>query len=207
MKEEVIEVDLDTALDGTLEEDIETFTDEDIDEMYDEGNGESEDDYSDVDEEDDEVSEYNDTATQIAEMEAAIEEAANNYRMLFAEYDNYRKRTTREKLETFNDATMKCIERLLPVIDSFERGVESECTDENYKNGMIMIFGQLKSFLEKNKVASVGVAGEVFDPNLHNAVSQVETEDFESGSIAQVYMKGYKVGEKLLRPAMVAVAK
>ena len=97
----------------------------------------------------DAVSEYNDTAAQISEMENALAEASDNYRRLFAEYDNYRKRTAKEKTETYNHATMKCIENILPVIDSFERALESDCSDENYKNGMAMIFNQFKAILAK----------------------------------------------------------
>ena len=83
-------------------------------------------------EEEDEVAEYNDTATEIANLEDALNEANNKYVRLFAEYDNYRKRTTKEKSETYSNASAKCIEELLPVIDSFERSLEVECTDENF---------------------------------------------------------------------------
>jgi len=159
-----------------------------------------------ISEEDGEVSEYNDAATQIAEMETALEEESNKFRMLFAEFDNYRKRTEKEKFETFNVATMKCIEKLLPVIDSIEKGVNAPCTDENYKNGILLTYKQLESFLEKCGVSAFGECGDDFDPNIHSAVSSIDSEDYESGKICQVYMKGYKCGEKLLRPAMTVVA-
>ena len=95
--------------------------------------------------EQDAVSEYNDTAAQISEMESALAEASDNYRRLFAEYDNYRKRTAKEKTETFSHATMKCVESILPVLDSFERAVESECSDENYKNGIYTVAAEADS--------------------------------------------------------------
>lgn len=156
--------------------------------------------------EDDAISEYNDTATQIAEMEDALQEANEKYVRLFAEYDNYRKRTAKEKTETYNFATAKCIENLLPMVDSFERSLEFECGDENFKNGMVMIFNQLKDILAKMDVTEVEALGAEFNPNVHNAISQQEGTDYASGYVCMVYQKGYKLGDKLIRPAMVAVA-
>ncbi|MDE6834864.1 MAG: nucleotide exchange factor GrpE [Ruminococcus sp.] len=157
-------------------------------------------------EEDDEVAEYNDTATEIANLEDALNEANNKYIRLFAEYDNYRKRTAKEKSETYSNASAKCIEELLPVIDSFERSLDVECTDENFKNGMSMIFGQLKTFLEKMNVTAIEALGAEFDPNIHNAISQQDGTDYASNHVCTVFQKGYKIGDKLIRPAMVAVA-
>ncbi|MBQ8296267.1 MAG: nucleotide exchange factor GrpE [Ruminococcus sp.] len=156
--------------------------------------------------EEDAVSEYNDTAAQVAEMEEALHEANDKYVRLFAEYDNYRKRTAKEKTETYNNASAKCIENILPVIDSFERSLESECTDENYKNGMKMIFNQLMDILGKMNVTEVESLGKEFDPNVHNAISQQADTDYASGYVCAVYQKGWKMGDKLIRPAMVAVA-
>ena len=157
--------------------------------------------------EDDAVSEYNDTAAKIDEMETALQEANDKFLRLFAEYDNYRKRTAREKTETYGNATAKCIENLLPVVDSFERSIESDCSDENYKNGMKMIFNQLMDILNKMNVAEIEALGAEFNPNVHNAISQQEDTDYASGYVCAVYQKGYKLGDKLIRPAMVAVAK
>ncbi|MBQ9078911.1 MAG: nucleotide exchange factor GrpE [Ruminococcus sp.] len=156
--------------------------------------------------EDDAVSEYNDAASQYAELEEELQEAKDKYLRLFAEYDNYRKRTAKEKTETYQNASVKCIEQLLPVIDSFERSLEAECTDENFKNGMAMIFGQLKEFLEKMNVTVIEALGSEFDPNFHNAIQQQEGTDYASGHVCSVYLKGYMLGDKLIRPAMVAVA-
>lgn len=156
--------------------------------------------------EDDAVSEYNDTASQYAALEEEIQESKDKYIRLLAEYDNYRKRTAKEKTETYQNASVRCIEQLLPVIDSFERSLEFECTDENFKNGMVMIFGQLKEFLEKMNVTAIEALGSEFDPNFHNAIQQQEGTDYESGHVCAVYQKGYMLGDKLIRPAMVAVA-
>lgn len=156
--------------------------------------------------EDDAVSEYNDTASQYAALEEELQESKDKYIRLLAEYDNYRKRTAKEKTETYQNASVRCIEQLLPVIDSFERSLEFECTDENFKNGMTMIFGQLKEFLEKMNVTAIEALGSEFDPNFHNAIQQQEGTDYESGHVCAVYQKGYMLGDKLIRPAMVAVA-
>lgn len=156
--------------------------------------------------EEDAVSEYNDTAAKIDEIENALHEANDKYVRLFAEYDNYRKRTAKEKTETYNNATAKCIESILPVIDSFERSLESECADENFKNGMKMIFKQFMDILDKMNVTEVKSLGAEFDPNVHNAISRQDDTDYASGHVCAVYQKGYKLGDKLIRPAMVAVA-
>jgi len=163
--------------------------------------------------EDDEVSEYNDTATQFADLEEQVakleeqnEEWSDKFTRLYAEYDNYRKRTAKEKTETYQNASVKCIEDLLPVVDSFERALEAECTDDNFKNGMQMIFGQMKSFLSKMNVTEIEALGAEFDPNFHNAIQQQEGTDFAENHVCAVFQKGYMLGDKLIRPAMVAVA-
>jgi molecular chaperone GrpE len=156
--------------------------------------------------EDDAASEYNDTAAKFDEMESALQDANDKYLRLFAEYDNYRKRTAKEKTETYNNAASKCIENILPVVDSFERSLESECADENFKNGMKMIFNQLMDILSKMNVTEVEALGSEFNPNIHNAISQQDGTDYASGYVCMVYQKGYRLGDKLIRPAMVAVA-
>lgn len=156
--------------------------------------------------EDDAVSEYNDTAAKYTELEEALDEANNKYLRLFAEYDNYRKRTAKEKNETYQNASAKCIEELLPFIDSFERSLDAECLDENFKNGMNMIFNQLKDFLAKMNVTEIEALGAEFDPNFHNAIQQIEGTDYAGNHVCAVYQKGYMIGDKLIRPAMVAVA-
>lgn len=156
--------------------------------------------------EDDAVSEYNDTAAQFAEMEEELSRAKNDYIRLFAEYDNYRKRTAKEKTESYSNASAKCIESLLPVIDSFERCMEIECSDENFKNGLNMIFNQLKEFLGKMNVIEIDAMGKEFDPNFHNAIQNLTDTDYAANHVCAVYQKGYMMGDKLIRPAMVAVA-
>lgn len=158
------------------------------------------------DDEDDAVSEYNDTASQFAELEESLHEVNDKYIRLFAEYDNFRKRTAKEKTGIYQDASVQCIDKLLPVIDSFERSLEADCSDENFKNGMQMIWGQMKDFLTKMNVTEIEALGAEFDPNVHNAIQQLDGTDYASNHVCQVFQKGYMLGDKLIRPAMVAVA-
>lgn len=156
--------------------------------------------------EDDAASEYNDTASQFEELAEKLNEANDKYLRLFAEFDNFRKRTAKEKTETYQNASVQCIEKLLTVIDSFERSLEADCTDENFKNGMQLIWGQLQNFLTQMNVTEVEALGAEFDPNVHNAIQQQEDTDYASNHVCAVFQKGYMLGDKLIRPAMVAVA-
>lgn len=158
----------------------------------------------------DEMPEEADEDSEVSAEESAaeaIEAEKERYLRLYAEFDNFRKRTAREKIEAYGDATARCIEQLLPVVDNFERAMEAPCSDAQYQSGMEMIFGQMKNFLEKLGVTEIEALGAAFDPNVHNAIKQGEaTEEFPEGTVCEVFQKGYKFQEKLIRPAMVAVA-
>ncbi len=121
-----------------------------------------------------------------------------------AEYDNYRKRTAKEKADLMPDITARVVTEFLPVIDNFERALNAECTDENYKTGVKMIYDSFMETLDKLGVEKV--PAEEFDPTIHQAVQMVEPgEGNESGKIAQVFQNGYRIGAKVLRFAMVTV--
>lgn len=137
---------------------------------------------------------------------AALAEAKDKYMRLFAEFDNYRKRTAREKAETYQDAVSKTVLELLPAIDSFGRAMEAPCTDEAYKSGMEKIYQQLDSLLKKLGIEEIPALNEPFDPKVHNAIRQVEDENFGENTVCEVYQKGYKLGDRIVRCAMVAVA-
>lgn len=123
-----------------------------------------------------------------------------------AEYDNYRKRTEREKTNIYNDATSATIQTMLPVIDSLERAVESlNGADDEYAKGLNMIMAQMQEALKKLNVEGYGVRGDEFNPELHNAVAQVDDPELEENQIAVVFQKGYKIGDKIIRHAMVQV--
>ena len=139
--------------------------------------------------------------------EEQLEAERERYLRLYAEFDNFRKRTAKEKLEAYGEATARCIEQLLPVVDNFERAMEAPCSDAQYQSGMEMIFGQIRNFLEKLGVTEIEALGKEFDPNVHNAIKQGEaTEEFPEGTVCEVFQKGYMLKDKMIRPAMVAVA-
>lgn len=161
-----------------------------------------------ADEEEEEVPEDAETDDEDAQdASEALREEQERYLRLYAEFDNFRKRTAREKLEAYGEATARCIEQLLPVVDNFERAVDAPCTDETYHSGMVMILNQLRAFLEKAGVKEIEALGAAFDPKIHNAIKQSEaTEEFPENTVCEVFQKGYMLGERLIRPAMVAVA-
>lgn len=124
-----------------------------------------------------------------------------------AEYDNYRKRSAREKQAAFADSKADCLKELLPAIDNFERALATTDSDfDSFKKGMDMIYTSLVGTLSKLGVEAFGAEGDTFDPKLHNAVMHVDDESFGENVIAQVFSKGYKIGERILREAMVKVA-
>ena len=123
-----------------------------------------------------------------------------------AEFENYRKRTTREKEEIGLTAKIHCISALLPCVDNFERALTTPCTDEEYKKGIEMMFQSMKEIFAKQGVEEIKAEGEPFDPAWHYAVTTVENPDLGSNVVAAVLQKGYKIGDKVVRPAMVAVA-
>lgn len=138
-------------------------------------------------------------------LESDLKSEKDKYLRLFAEYDNYRKRTSKEKMESYGDATAKTISEILPIIDNFERAIEVPCSDENYQKGIEMIFSQLLDIIKKIGVQEIESLNKPFDPNLHNAIKQVENEELESNIVCDVFQKGYKLGDRVIRHAMVSV--
>ena len=134
-----------------------------------------------------------------------LAEAGDKYLRLAAEYDNYRKRTSRERMELEPEITAKVVAEFLTVADSLERALSVECADENFKKGVQMIYDSFMETLGKLGVEQIAADGD-FDPAFHQAVQQVQAEEGqESGQIASTFQKGYKIGNKVLRFAMVAV--
>jgi len=140
------------------------------------------------------------------DLTAKLAESNDKYLRLCAEYDNYRKRTAKEKTEAYGDATGRCIAEILPVLDSFERAIEAECTDESFKSGMQMIYNQFGEVLKKIGVCEMEALGNEFDPNLHNAIKQIEDENFGENTVCEVFQKGYMLNDRVIRHAVVAVA-
>ena len=125
---------------------------------------------------------------------------------LFAEFDNFRKRTAKEKSETYQDAVAKTLLTLLPAVDSFELAMKSPCTDDAYRSGIEKIYTQMTDLLKKLGLEEIPALNEPFDPKVHNAIRQVEDENFGESTVCEVYQKGYRLGDRIVRCAMVSVA-
>ena len=137
-----------------------------------------------------------------------IEELEDRVKRQMAEFENFRKRTEKEKTAMFETGARSVIEKILPVVDNFERGLASvpeEEKDGAIAQGMQMIYKQLMTELEKLEVKPIEAVGEEFDPEFHNAVMQVESEEFDSGVVAQELQKGYTYRDSVVRHSMVAV--
>ena len=136
-----------------------------------------------------------------------IAELEDRVKRQMAEFENFRKRTDKEKSQMFEMGAKSVVEKILPVIDNFERGLENvpEESDDAFVSGMQMIYKQMTDELDKIGVKPIEAVGQPFDPNIHNAVMQVESEEYESGTVAQELQKGYMYHETLVRPSMVSV--
>lgn len=147
------------------------------------------------------------TDKKTAALEEKIAQLEDKTKRQMAEFDNFRKRTEKEKSQMFETGAKSIIEKILPIIDNFERGLAAvgEDNKDSFYEGMCMIHKQLLDELEKIGVTPIEAVGQEFDPNLHNAVMQVESEEFESGFIAQELQKGYKYRDTVVRHSMVAV--
>ena len=143
---------------------------------------------------------------KIKALEQEVAAGKERYLRLAAEYENYRKRTANEKLALYDDATAKAVRELLPVADSVRMALENlKDADPEIVKGIELISNQLDKSFEKLKVESYGKVGDDFDPNLHNAIGMVDKEELGSGKIAAVFQTGFKLGDKIIRHAMVQV--
>lgn len=137
-----------------------------------------------------------------------IEELTDQVKRQMAEFDNFRKRTEKEKTSMYEMGAKSVIEKILPVLDNFERGLQSVPEEEKdlpFATGMNMIYKQLFAELEQLGVKPIEAVGQEFDPNFHNAVMQVESEEYESGVVAQELQKGYMYRDTVVRHSMVGV--
>ena len=145
-------------------------------------------------------------ASEFEKAQQALAQEHDSYLRLAAEYDNYRKRSQKEKDNLYTEIRSETVEKFLPVYDNLERALAQETQDAAFKKGVEMTMNQLVSVMEKMGVESFGAAGDHFDPQLHNAVMHIEDESLGENVIAEVFQKGFKVGEKVVRFAMVKVA-
>lgn len=143
---------------------------------------------------------------KIEALEKELADEKEKYLRLDAEYYNYRTRSLKEKQDAYDNALTKAVTEVLSVIDNFERALTAECADANFKKGVEMIFREYTAILEKLGVKEIEAEGKPFDPNFHNAVSQITDENLGENTVAAVLQKGYIMGNKVIRHAMVTVA-
>ena len=150
------------------------------------------------------------TAALEAKLDAAEKKADDLKTQLLrtaAEYDNYRKRSQREADQKFNDGVSHAVTQILGILDTLDMAANAACTDDNYKKGVMMTLDKAGQALEKLNITEIEAQDQPFDPNLMNAVQQVPPQDGqESGTVVQVFQKGYKIGDKIIRHATVVVA-
>lgn len=145
-------------------------------------------------------------AKPATDWEAKYNDLNDRYLRMAAEYDNFRKRTAKEKEAIWNDAKADAALAFLPVYDNLERALKQETADEAYKKGVEMTMNQLKTVLEKLGITEIEALGQPFDPALHNAVMHIEDENFGENTVAEVFQAGFRLGDKVVRFAMVKVA-
>ncbi len=141
-------------------------------------------------------------------LQEKVDELEDRVKRQMAEFDNFRKRTEKEKSAMFETGAKSVIEKILPVVDNFERGLaglSEEDMKQPFAEGMNMVYKQLMTELEKLEVKPIEAVGCEFNPELHNAVMQVESEEYESGTVAQELQKGYTYRDSVVRHSMVAV--
>ena len=144
--------------------------------------------------------------SEVEVLKSEIAALKDTHLRTLAEYDNFRKRSQREKEATYGDAKANTLKMLLPVLDNFDRAADNKTDDiEVYRKGIEMTLTQLGEILKNLEVESFGEVGDEFDPNIHSAVMTVENPDLPENSVAGVFEKGYKMGDRILRFATVQV--
>lgn len=144
-----------------------------------------------------------------AQLKAEREKSDEYYEHLkrnMAEFDNFKKRISKEKDMMYNTISANIVSELLPILDNFDKALNADTTDESYKNGMVMIYNQLMETLNRLGVEEIDALNTTFDPNFHEAVMHVEDENYGEKEVTEVFRKGYKLGDKIIRHAMVKVA-
>ena len=143
---------------------------------------------------------------QVESLKAALEEKDNRVKRLQADFENFRRRTSKEREELANVVTQDLLKSMLPILDNFDRAMAAEQKDnESFQKGVEMIYTQLHETLKNAGLELIDTAGQKFDPNFHQAVMRVENPDLEDDTIAQELQKGYIVKGRVIRPSMVQV--
>ena len=143
---------------------------------------------------------------ELAKTKQELEETTDRLKRIMAEFENYKKRSGKEREMLYNSLLADIVSSFLPVIDNLEKAAEAKTEDENYKQGLELVLKQFKDVLTKFGVEEIKTVGETFDPEVHEAVSSVQDDTKGEKEIVQEFRKGYKVGTKVIRHAMVVVA-
>jgi len=144
--------------------------------------------------------------TELELKQEELDEITDRYKRVLAEFENYKKRSSKERENLYNSILADVVESILPVLDNLESAAKVETEDENYKKGVEMVLQQFRIVLGSKGVEEIKTVGETFDPELHEAVSSIQDEKLGEKEIAEEYRKGYKIGTKVIRHSMVVVA-
>ena len=142
----------------------------------------------------------------LVKKEQEYDELMDRYKRVLAEFENYKKRSAKERDQLYNSIMGDIMTGILPVLDNLEKAVQVETKDTNYKQGVELVYKQLQDLLKANGVEEIEAVGKTFDPELHEAVSSVVDENLGEKEIKEDYRKGYKIGNKVIRHSMVVVA-
>ena len=145
-------------------------------------------------------------ADEIITLKKELDEKEDRLKRLMAEFDNYKKRSIKERETLYHSLMADIMKSLLPVVDNLEKASEAATTDDNYKQGVELVLKQFKDVLNANGVKEIEAVGQTFDPELHEAVSSVVDENLGEKEIKEEFRKGYKIGDKVIRHSMVVVA-
>ena len=144
--------------------------------------------------------------TELELKQEELDDVTDRYKRVLAEFENFKKRSRKERESLYSSILGDVVEAMLPVVDNLENAAKVETQDENYKKGVEMVLKQFKDVLQSKGVEEIKTVGETFDPSLHEAVSSIQDEELGEKEIAQEYRKGYKIGNKVIRHSMVVVA-
>ena len=148
----------------------------------------------------------NEEKSELQKKQIELDELDDRYKRVFAEFENYKKRTQKERDGLYNSVLGDIIVNMLPILDNLQMAVNAECKDEGYKQGVELVEKQFKEFLSKNNVEEIPAIGEIVDPSVHEAVGSTQDDTKQSQEIVQEYRKGYKIGSRVIRHSMVVVA-
>ena len=148
----------------------------------------------------------NDVSEDLKKCQAELDDTTDRLKRIMAEFENYKKRSSKERENLYGSIIADIMEKMLPVLDNLEKAVEAKTKDENYKEGVELVLKQYQDVLTSFGVKKIETVGQTFDPEIHEAVSSVQDEKYGEKEIVQEFRKGYMVGTKVIRHAMVVVA-